>query len=61
MPEYFRSPAHWQQRAEEARLMAERMTDKRSHLMMMAVADSYEKLAAFATKAAATRVSLLQA
>lgn len=61
MPEQFRSPAHWRQRADAVRARAEQMTDMRSQLLMMNVADSYEKLADFAAKAATTRINLAQA
>lgn len=41
--------------------MAEQMTDTRSQLLMLNVADGYEKLAAFAAKATAPRINLAQA
>lgn len=58
MPEYFRSSTHWRRRADEVRAAAEQMTDTRSQLLMLEVADGYEKLAAFAAKATAPRPRL---
>ena len=37
---------HWQDRAEEARLHAEQLTDPEAKRMMLEVAGSYDKLAA---------------
>jgi cytochrome c553 len=38
-------PEHWRQRAEEARALAEQMTDELSKQMMLKIADHYDKLA----------------
>ena len=38
-------PAHWRQRADEARAMAEQMTDRDARQMMLGIAEDYEKLA----------------
>jgi hypothetical protein len=42
---HFNDPAHWQQRAEEARALAEQMSDETSRKMMLRIADDYELLA----------------
>jgi hypothetical protein len=36
---------HWRDRAEEARMLAEQMTDLTAKKLMMGVADSYDQLA----------------
>lgn len=46
MPGQFGTPAHWRERAEEARAMAEDMTDAAARRAMLAVAENYEKIAA---------------
>jgi hypothetical protein len=38
-------PKHWRERAEEARTVADELTDPDSKRRMMRVADDYEKLA----------------
>ena len=38
-------PEHWQLRAEEARAIAEEMTDPEARRQMLQVADSYEEIA----------------
>ncbi len=38
-------PAHWRQRADEARAMAEQITDRDARQMMLGIAEDYEKLA----------------
>jgi hypothetical protein len=45
MPVVFGTAKHWRERAEEARAMAEQMTDPAAKSAMLTVADSYEKLA----------------
>jgi hypothetical protein len=36
---------HWRERAEDARVHAEHLTDPAAKTMMLAIAESYEKLA----------------
>ena len=38
-------PKHWRERAEEARAVAEAMTDEKTKKMMLRIADDYETLA----------------
>ena len=46
MPSHiFDDPKHWQQRAEEARVLAEQMSDAASREMMLGIAKDYERLA----------------
>jgi hypothetical protein len=46
MPSHmFDDPAHWRQRAEEARVLAEQMSDAASREMMLGIAKDYERLA----------------
>ena len=45
MPIAFGSPEHWRDRAEEARVLAEKMRDQQAKAAMLAIADSYEKIA----------------
>jgi hypothetical protein len=42
---HFNDPAHWRDCAEEARILAEQMTDNLSRTMMLAMAADYDKLA----------------
>jgi len=42
---HFNDPAHWQQRAEEARVLAEQMSSEQTTKMMLKVADDYDDLA----------------
>jgi hypothetical protein len=42
---YINDPAHWRQRAEEARILAEQMNDEKSKQMMLRIADDYDRLA----------------
>ena len=42
---HFNDPAHWQQRAEEARVLAEQMSSEQTTRMMLKVADDYDDLA----------------
>jgi len=41
----FDDPEHWRQRAEEARVLAEQMSDAASREMMLGIAKDYERLA----------------
>ena len=41
-------PEYWRKRAEEARTIAERMTDAHTKSLMLGVAESYEKIAKWA-------------
>jgi DNA-binding ferritin-like protein len=43
-------PEYWRKRAEEARTIAERMTDAHTKSLMLGVAESYEKIAKWAVK-----------
>jgi hypothetical protein len=45
-------PDYWRKRAEEARTIAERMTDTHTKALMLGVAESYEKIAKFAAGSA---------
>ena len=45
-------PEYWRNRAEEARTIAERMTDAHTKSLMLGVADSYEKIAKWAAGSA---------
>ena len=38
-------PEYWDQRAEEARVLAERMSDEQTKKMMLKVADDYDQIA----------------
>ena len=42
---HFNDPAHWQQRAEEARVLAERVRDETTKKLMLRIADDYDDLA----------------
>jgi DNA-binding ferritin-like protein len=44
------NPGHWQERAEEARSIAEQMSDPDSKQMMLRIAEDYEQLAAHARR-----------
>ena len=44
------NPEHWQDRAEEARSIAEQMSDPDSKRMMLRIAEDYERLAAHARR-----------
>ena len=43
-------PEYWRKRAEEARTIAERMTDAHMKSLMLGVAESYEKISKWAAK-----------
>jgi hypothetical protein len=45
MPSAILDPKHWRERAQEARVQAEHMTDAASKRTMLAVAEGYERLA----------------
>ena len=46
MPSHnFDNPKHWRQRAEEARALAEQMSDAASREMMLGISKDYERLA----------------
>jgi hypothetical protein len=45
MPTKFGTLEHWRERAEEARIQAEQMSDKAARKAVLAVAESYEKIA----------------
>jgi hypothetical protein len=45
MPTKFGTPAYWQERAEEARAIAEDMHDAQARRAMLVVAANYEKIA----------------
>jgi hypothetical protein len=44
------NPEHWQERAEEARSIAEQMSDPDSKQMMLRIAEDYERLAVHARR-----------
>jgi hypothetical protein len=44
------NPKHWQERAEEARSIAEQLSDPESKRMMLRIAEDYERLAAHAAR-----------
>ena len=50
---YINDPKHWLHRAEEARSLAEQMTDLESKRMMLDIAGEYERLAERAEERAA--------
>ena len=45
MPYFVNNPHHWRERAEEARTLAESLTDSVARKSMMEVADAYERMA----------------
>ena len=53
MPTFFiDNPEYWRKRAEEARTMAERMTNAHTKSLMLSVAESYERIAKWAAESA---------
>jgi len=42
---FINDPQHWRGRAEEARTLAEQMSDETSKQMMLRIADDYDRLA----------------
>ena len=48
-------PAHWRGRAEEARPLADEMSDEVSRQMMLQIAEGYERLAKHAEERANKR------
>jgi hypothetical protein len=51
-PTSFNDPAHWRQRAQEARGIADQLDDPAAKRAMLEIAQSYEQLAAIAEKRA---------
>jgi len=49
-------PAHWRGGAEEARTLADEMSDEISRAMMLEIAEGYERLAKHAEERARKRV-----
>jgi hypothetical protein len=45
-------PDYWRKRAEEARTIAERMTNAHTKALMLGVAESYEKIAKWVAESA---------
>ena len=45
MPKDIEDPRYWLQRAEDFRVMAERMKDERGRQALLSVADSYDRFA----------------
>jgi hypothetical protein len=45
-------PEYWRKRAEEARTIAEQMTDAHTKALMLSVAESYKKIAKWAAESA---------
>jgi len=52
---HLNDPKHWRERAQEARAMAQQMTDRDAEATMLGIADDYEKLARRAEDRAAGR------
>jgi hypothetical protein len=55
MTDLLKDPAHWRERAEEARRVAETLTDPKARQTMQEIAESYERLAERALMRAAKR------
>lgn len=55
MTDLLKDPAHWRERAEEARRVAEALVDPKARQTMLEIAGSYERLAARALIRAAQR------
>jgi hypothetical protein len=45
MPSSILDPKHWRERAQDARVQAELMTDAEAKQTMLAIAEGYERLA----------------
>ena len=45
MADHLNDPKHWRERAKEARVCAEQITDPESKTRMLKIAEDYEKLA----------------
>jgi hypothetical protein len=45
MPFFVNDPKHWQQRAEETRILAETLIDPKARSQMLEVAAAYERMA----------------
>jgi hypothetical protein len=45
MTDLLKDPAHWRERAEEARRVAEALADPKARQTMLEIAESYERLA----------------
>jgi len=45
MPFFVNDPKHWQQRAEETRILAETLIDTKARSQMLEVAAAYERMA----------------
>ena len=50
MPLVFNDPMHWTKRADEARALADKMTDADGRARMLAIAEQYDFLAARAVE-----------
>jgi hypothetical protein len=51
-PSYVNDPTHWRQRAQEARAIADQITDLPAKAAMLRIAEDYERLAKRAEKRA---------
>ena len=51
---HLNDPEHWRRRAEEARVLAEQVTNETAKKMMLKIADDYDKLAVRAAIRAGT-------
>ena len=50
MPLLFNDPGHWRQRADDARTLAEQITDEIGRQAMLEIAEKYDHLAARAVQ-----------
>jgi bacterioferritin (cytochrome b1) len=61
MPSHvFDDPKHWRQRAEQARALAEQMSDPASREMMLGIVKDYEQLAEWAEQRAQEKRKLTE-